>query len=149
MQSSWGWDEGAKRRELFAPESRFLICSLVNVKASCEADHHESPRHLKSNIDDLCAFIHFRFEVDEHRPVLYCYEIQLKEGVRGLRLGHRLLQILYKIAADNQMTWVLLTVFKLNTLAYNFFIKNGFGTDITDPSEHGKLVDYAIISRRL
>ncbi|VDM16939.1 unnamed protein product [Hydatigera taeniaeformis] len=117
MKSSWGWNGRNKFHELFSAESRLLL--------------------LKSHCDS----------VDTRRPVLYCYEIQLLEEVRGMKLGHKLLNVLYTIAANNQMTRVMLTVFKFNSLAHTFFTKNGFKTDISDPSLHGQSVDYSILSR--
>ncbi|VDD83551.1 unnamed protein product [Mesocestoides corti] len=131
LKSTWGWDDETKRNELFAPESR-----------------HKSPPSLPVTSDDPCAFVHFRFEIDAGRPILYCYEIQLHEKVRGFKLGRKLMDILLKISIDNRMSRILLTVFKFNTVACTFFRKLGFKIDHTDPSKFGLCVDYSILSRR-
>ncbi|EUB62126.1 N-alpha-acetyltransferase 40 [Echinococcus granulosus] len=147
MKSSWGWNGDTKFDELFSANSHFLLCFLANFKTCCDLSRHNVPPSSLASSDEPCAFVHFRFEVDSRRPILYCYEIQLVEEVRGLNLGQKLLHILYKIAADNQMTQVILTVFKFNSPACAFFAKNGFKTDSSDPSRFGQSVDYSILSR--
>ncbi|KAL5965562.1 N-alpha-acetyltransferase 40 [Taenia solium] len=147
MNSSWGWNGGTKFDELFATDSRLLLCFLTNLKTCCDSGLHDVTPPPPTSPDEPCAFVHFRFEVDTQRPVLYCYEIQLLEEVRGLKLGQKLLHILYKVAAINQMTRVILTVFRFNYPAYTFFTKNGFKTDTSDPSRYGQSVDYSILSR--
>ncbi|KAL5110428.1 N-alpha-acetyltransferase 40 [Taenia crassiceps] len=147
MKSSWGWNGDSKLDELFDRDSRLLLCFLTKVKTCCDSGLHVTPPSLPASLDEPCAFVNFRFEVDTRRPVLYCYEIQLLEEVRGLRLGRGLLHILYKIAADNQMARVVLTVFRFNSSAYAFFTRNGFTTDTSDPSRYGQPADYCILSR--
>lgn len=147
MKSSWGWDGDAKFDELFAAESRLLLCFLANLKTCCDSGLHDVPLPLPTSPDEPCAFVHFRFEVDTQRPVLYCYEIQLLEEVRGLGLGQKLMHALCKIAANSQMVRVILTVFRFNYPAYAFFTKSGFKTDTSDPSRYGQSADYSILSR--
>ncbi|BHF63641.1 N alpha-acetyl-transferase [Sparganum proliferum] len=147
-KSSWGWDAEAKRRELFAPESRLLVCFFGRQKDACAAGRHTSLRESPPPTG-VCGFVHFRFECDSHRAVLYCYEIQLLESARGVRLGHQLVDHLFEIAARTSMQRVMLTVFKFNTHAYNFFGRLGFKVDSTDPCNYGKFVDYSIMSRRV
>lgn len=148
LQSSWGWDSKIKREELFAPESRHLVCYLVEKNLTCSTGRHTELQTLNTSDTDPCGFVHFRFEVDCKRPVLYCYEIQLHSAVRCMKLGQHLLEILFKIASSTKMSHLLLTVFKFNTPAYTFFGKNGFKLDMTDLSKHGKFVDYSIMSRK-
>ncbi|VDO07027.1 unnamed protein product [Rodentolepis nana] len=148
LKSSWGWDEESKFNEMFAPESRLLLCYPTKSKQICDIGRHKNPPSLNPSDNDPCAFVHFRFEVDARRPVLYCYEIQVLDRIRCMGLGQNLLQILYKIAEVNKLTRVMLTVFKFNSSAYAFFGRNGFKTDSTDLSKEGKSVDYSIMSRR-
>ncbi|KAM3188420.1 hypothetical protein ACTXT7_000246 [Hymenolepis weldensis] len=148
IKSSWGWDGESKLIELFAQESRLLVCYPSQLKQTCDIGRHERPPSLTPSDKDPCAFVHFRFEVDARRAVLYCYEIQVLDKIRGMRLGQNLLQILYKISEVNKLTRVMLTVFKFNSSAYAFFGKNGFKVDSTDLSKEGKLADYSIMSRR-
>ncbi|MGH0176366.1 UNVERIFIED_CONTAM: hypothetical protein FKN15_072682 [Acipenser sinensis] len=67
------------------------------------------------------AFSHFRFDVECGEEVLYCYEVQLESRVRRKGLGKFLIQILQLIANSTQMKKVMLTVFKHNHGAYQFF----------------------------
>ncbi|KAM7537898.1 hypothetical protein Aperf_G00000066943 [Anoplocephala perfoliata] len=148
LKSSWGWNSDLKFKELFSPDSRLLLCYLCKIKQTCGINRHGKSPSLTLGEEEPCAFVHFRFEVDARRPVLYCYEIQILENARGLGLGQNLLQLLFKIAEENKMTRVMLTVFKSNSFAYKFFRRNGFRIDATDPSKEGKFVDYSIMSRR-
>nr|CDS28192.1 n alpha acetyltransferase 40 NatD catalytic [Hymenolepis microstoma] len=148
LKSSWGWNGESKLTELFSPQSRFLLCYPTQLKQTCAIGRHESPLSLNPSDKDPCAFVHFRFEVDARRPVLYCYEIQVLDRIRGMGLGQNLLQIMYKIAEVNKLTRIILTVFKFNSSAYVFFGRNGFKIDSTDLSKEGKFVDYSIMSRR-
>lgn len=53
----WGWTHEAKWTELFNPEaSRYLVARIT-----------EQPT----------AFVHFRFDLEQHWAVLYCYEIHV------------------------------------------------------------------------
>uniref|UniRef100_A0AAX7TED9 N-alpha-acetyltransferase 40 n=1 Tax=Astatotilapia calliptera TaxID=8154 RepID=A0AAX7TED9_ASTCA len=67
------------------------------------------------------AFSHFRFDIECGEEVLYCYEVQLESRVRRKGLGKFLIQILQLIANSTQMKKVMLTVFKQNKGAYQFF----------------------------
>ncbi|CDI83335.1 acetyltransferase domain-containing protein, putative [Eimeria acervulina] len=44
--------------------------------------------------DPLVAFLHFRLEVEEGQPVVYLYELQIKEAYRSRSIGRRLLFML-------------------------------------------------------
>nr|XP_046183857.1 N-alpha-acetyltransferase 40-like [Oncorhynchus gorbuscha] len=98
------------------------------------------------------AFSHFRFDVECGEEVLYCYEVQLESRVRRKGLGKFLIQILQLIANSIQMKKVMLTVFKHNHGAHQFF-RDAFRFEIDDtsPSMSGCCGDdctYEILSRR-
>ncbi|XP_069738431.1 N-alpha-acetyltransferase 40 isoform X1 [Phaenicophaeus curvirostris] len=100
-QSEWGWKEREKREELRDERAWYLIAR----------DSALGP----------VAFSHFRFDVECGDEVLYCYEVQLESRVRRRGLGKFLLQILQLVANSTQMKKVMLTVFKHNHGAYQFF----------------------------
>uniref|UniRef100_A0A8D2QT73 N-alpha-acetyltransferase 40 n=1 Tax=Zosterops lateralis melanops TaxID=1220523 RepID=A0A8D2QT73_ZOSLA len=83
--------------------------------------------------------------------VLYCYEVQLESRVRRRGLGKFLLQILQLVANSTQMKKVMLTVFKHNHGALQFFREAlQFEVDATSPSVSGCCGDdssYEILSR--
>ncbi|KAF8568670.1 hypothetical protein P879_07802 [Paragonimus westermani] len=136
--SSWKWDEDKKWAEVFSPKAWLILCKCVDKITDCGAC-------------ESAGFVSFRFEREGSHPVLYCYDIQLQVHFRGLSVGRYLIDVLTCIAAHFKMHRILLTVFKSNTRALNFFRKNGFDTDQTDPSqfEGNPIVDYRILSRKL
>ncbi|VDP76372.1 unnamed protein product [Echinostoma caproni] len=134
-QSSWEWDTEKKREEAFSSKSRLLICRVADT---------EFPTSTA-----VAGFVSFRFEREVDRPVLYCYEIQLREQYRGRSIGCYLMNLLFLIAKDCKMDRVMLTVFKFNERALRFFRALGFVKDETDPSNFkgNPKVDYIIMSK--
>ncbi|NWS18169.1 NAA40 acetyltransferase, partial [Pachyramphus minor] len=139
-QSEWGWKEREKREELRDERAWYLVAR----------DPDTAP----------VAFSHFRFDVEAGDEVLYCYEVQLESRVRRRGLGKFLLQILQLFWGDlsrfwgapsTQMKKVMLTVFKHNLGAFQFFREAlQFEVDPTSPSVSGCCGDdssYEILSR--
>ncbi|XP_066426833.1 N-alpha-acetyltransferase 40 isoform X1 [Molothrus aeneus] len=131
-QSEWGWKEREKRAELRDERSWFLLA-------------REAPGARP------VAFSSFRFDVECGDEVLYCYEVQLESRVRRRGLGKFLLQILQLVANSTQMKKVMLTVFKHNHGALQFFRDAlQFEVDASSPSVSGCCGDdssYEILSR--
>ncbi|KAG9351673.1 hypothetical protein JZ751_022924 [Albula glossodonta] len=123
-QSEWGWKEREKKEEMKDERAWYLLAS----------DADSVP----------IAFSHFRFDVD--------YDVQLESRVRRKGLGKFLIQILQLIANSTQMRKVMLTVFKHNHGAYQFFREAlQFEIDDTSPSMSGCCGDdctYEILNRR-
>ncbi|XP_071500156.1 N-alpha-acetyltransferase 40-like [Diadema antillarum] len=131
--SEWGWKEREKKEELMDEQARYLVARTV---------------------DDgkLVGFCHFRFDMDYEDEVIYCYEIQLTKDVRRKGLGKRLMQILELLAFRTQMKKVMITVFKNNTAAANFFTKvMKYEIDETSPSIYDPMSDedYEIMSKEV
>ncbi|CAL7949706.1 unnamed protein product [Xylocopa violacea] len=124
-QSDWGWDPIAKQKELTEPAAWYLVAS--------------------SN-DKFVGFSHFRFDVDYREEVLYCYEIQLESSVRRKGLGHFMMSALESIASENKMRKVVLTAFKHNPSAMQFFYSLGYKMDKSSPPASEQL-DYIILSK--
>ncbi|XP_044125923.1 N-alpha-acetyltransferase 40 isoform X1 [Bufo gargarizans] len=131
-QSEWGWKEREKREELTDERAWYLIA--------------------RDELGMPVAFVHFRFDVECGDEVLYCYEVQLEVCVRRKGVGKFLVQILQLMANSTQMKKVVLTVFKHNNGAYQFFRDAlQFEIDETSPSISGCCGDdctYEILSRR-
>uniref|UniRef100_A0A8V0X7Y7 N-alpha-acetyltransferase 40 n=1 Tax=Gallus gallus TaxID=9031 RepID=A0A8V0X7Y7_CHICK len=131
-QSEWGWKDREKRDELTDERAWFLIAREPSARP--------------------VAFSHFRFDVECGDEVLYCYEVQLESQVRRRGLGKFLLQILQLVANSTQMKKVMLTVFKHNHGAYQFFREAlQFDIDDSSPSVSGCCGDdcsYEVLSRR-
>ncbi|XP_053134496.1 N-alpha-acetyltransferase 40 isoform X3 [Hemicordylus capensis] len=131
-QSEWGWKDREKRDEMTDDRAWYLIA-------------------LKDGSVPV-AFSHFRFDVECGEEVLYCYEVQLESKVRRKGLGKFLIQILQLVANGTQMKKVMLTVFKHNRGAYQFFREAlQFEIDDASPSMSGccgEDCSYEILSRR-
>jgi ribosomal protein S18 acetylase RimI-like enzyme len=131
--SSWGLDMDEKTEELKHENARFLL--------------------LMTGDDTMGGFVHFRFDYDddEHptRAVLYLYEIQIDEQYHRQGLGKKVMAVLEKIAGNAEVSHVVLTVFKANVSAINFYEKLEYAIDETDPINFNEPVDYKILSRSL
>lgn len=132
IAAGWGWDEEAKRMELFHMLSRFLV--------------------ILDNNNKVAAYTMFRFEWDDEDepeyPVLFLYEIQVAEKHRGKNLGSSLLNCLKSISGHVGTIKILLTCLKLNTKALQFYEKNGFKIDSNSPSACGFEESYELLSCR-
>ncbi|KAF0697388.1 Aste57867_11940 [Aphanomyces stellatus] len=131
--SSWGFDLEKKRVELFEDAARYIVVERAS-----------SPGHIE-------AFLHFRFLEDDGDVVVYVYEIQVGAGMQRQGLGKRLMQVLELIGRKHKMKFILLTVFKTNVHAMQFYTKTmGFDIDETSPSANGDDTEsYEILSKPL
>lgn len=146
--SQWGLNLKEKREELTHEGARFLIVTID--------DTENSTNGLKTE-DSLVAFTHFRFEVndDDHptEEVLYLWEIQVQDAYRRYGLGKRLMTIMEVIGMQLKMKKVMLTVFKNNQAAMDFYCKKlKYGIDDSSPSNctsspNEEAADYEIMSK--
>jgi len=125
-RSQGGWKERKKIKEMTSKTSRFLVAF---------------------NDSKPVAFTHFQFDMDYGREVLYCYEIQLETSVRRLGLGKHIMETLEAIAGASKLPLVVLTVFKHNPDAIEFFRNLGYVIDETSPEEDEEK-DYIIMSKQ-
>ncbi|MBA0770473.1 hypothetical protein Gotri_019104, partial [Gossypium trilobum] len=87
--SEWAVEEKVKRREMVAPQARYIF---VYWNANEMMDNAFTP---------LLGFLHFRFTLEEEIPVLYLYELQLDSSVQGKGLGKFLMQLVELIAQES------------------------------------------------
>jgi GNAT superfamily N-acetyltransferase len=137
-RSTWGLDMVKKTEELQHRKARFLLAFASD----------------ENNDKELASFAHFRFDYDdEEEPtctVLYVYEIQVETAYRRKGLGRRLMAIMESIARQTEMEKVVLTVFKKNESAMNFYIDSlGYNIDPYSPSKSGEFADYEILSKSI
>jgi len=170
-KSSWGLDLDEKSSQLSHDNARFLI--VTRKKCNDDDDNDDD------NNDEVVAFTHFRFEcsVEEcndhnctyckqtswtlrndkdaknHQPILYLYEIQIDPRLQRQNIGKKLMTMTQIIAMKMKMTKVILTVFKFNNQAMDFYKKKlGYKTDESSPDcfiDDGddEEVDYVILSK--
>jgi len=153
--AAWGWSDGAKRAELTHDAARFILVSEKKKKeeegdsaSSAAADDKNADRN-KSNLDvlaslaadpsDLLAYVHFRFETDEgtQKPILYVYEVQLRDDPRTRRkgLGRFLMQLLELSARKHGagLEAITLTVQDSNAAAAALYASLGYVRDECSP----------------
>ncbi len=132
QQSEWGWDSRAKLKEFQHKHANFLILKLD---------------------DKVIAFCHFRFDSgsDPTEACVYCYELQVSEEFQRRGLGNYLMTILKLLAIRFKMYKVMLTVFKHNTNAIDFYVnKLKLKIDKSSPSKYGQIsIDYEILSLKI
>lgn len=176
--SNWGLDLDAKSEEFRHESARFLIVTELEEPPSslssfrgggdhdCACAVHDDrtlpppsppppPPSTSSSRPKLCAFSHFRFEVNDDdfptEEVLYVYEMQVDPELQKCGIGKRCMTIMELVALNAKMRRVLLTVFKSNEKAMKFYIKRmKYKIDISSPSNYkGEEVDYEILSKSL
>lgn len=118
--SDWPMEEKVKRREMVAPEARYIFVLESLNRVHCDNSTKEDDSWT-SDGGRLVGFVHYRFVIEEEIPVVYVYELQLETCARGKGLGKFLMQLIELIARKNQMGAVMLTVQKANIMAINFY----------------------------
>jgi len=159
--SNWGLNMKEKERELQHDNARFLI---VKVEGTNDYDSiHDKNVNSDGMGSDIVGFTHFRFEPDDedhpNEEVLYVYELQIHEFARRVGLGKRLMSIMELIGLQMRMKKVMLTVFKANQVAMDFYLKKiKYTIDESSPSQFNQEsvvgfgqeeVDYEILSKRI
>lgn len=130
-QSSWGWSRMEKMKEFQHKTANFLILSYE---------------------DKVIAFCHFRFEHgdDKNEACVYCCELQVVDEYRRKGIGYYLMNILSLLAVRFQIYKVMLTVFKHNTIAMDFYMKTlKFRIAKSSPSKYDQETDYEILSLKV
>jgi len=126
--SSWGLDLQDKENEMEHHKAKYLV-----VKDCDEA---------------MLGFIHYRVEYtdDNDAIAMYVYELQIEERAQRQGIGRRLMKAMEYIAKAAQLDRILLTVFKSNTAALDFYTKSlMYVTDESNPPDE----DYVILVRIL
>lgn len=132
-KSEWGWSASNKIKELSHKNSWILLANDVNTQ-------------------QFCGFVNFRFDIgsDHSEAVVYCYELQIEESFQGKGIGKFMMKILEEIAVQFKMDKVMLTVFKQNSKACNFYMNSlQFRIDKSSPSKFGQEKDYEILSKKV
>jgi ribosomal protein S18 acetylase RimI-like enzyme len=137
--SSFGWHPKRKLREMKEEEMRYMRVYSRDGQSR-----------------ELLGFLSFMLTHDSTplMPVLYIYEVHLTEALRGRGLGKHLLQAAEDVATKVGVEKIMLTCFKSNENAYNFYKHFGYVVDECSPEDRktrNKTVkaDYVIMSKRV
>ena len=98
----WPSEEKIKRREMVAPEARYILAKQYSngfihessMKQDAEAEH----MHAACTESCLLGFVHYRFVVEEELPVVYVYELQMEPSAQGKGLGKFMMQLIEQMA---------------------------------------------------
>jgi ribosomal protein S18 acetylase RimI-like enzyme len=127
------------------------IYRWLHEKKRVELFHEESRYIVAFEGDEPLAFILLRFELDEERPILYVYELQLSSSIQRIGLGTRMLQTTEVLARCLGLVGVMLTVQKKNRVALSFYRRLGYQHDCSSPdvvlSGRDGAYDYFVLSK--
>ena len=142
------------------PPMRHSVYLRSHVCALCHGMHttkreelfHQEARYIVAfEGDEPLAFVQLRFELDEERPILYVYELQLSSCIQRVGLGTRMLLTTELLARCLGLMGVMLTVQKKNRAALGFYRKLGYQHDSTSPdvvlSGGDGAYDYFVLSK--
>lgn len=130
----WGWSDGKKKAELSNPEARFIVVErVVSETTEKQAQVVGSKPGTTIELENLVAFAHFRFVIEEGKAVLYLYEIQVEQAAQGQGLGRHIMTVLEDIARENGIKRVMLTVFNSNIGALAMYARIGYVLDESSP----------------
>lgn len=125
-ETTWGWNAAEKHREIFSHNAKFLLILDVD----CE----EVRQQVKS-------WVMFKFDWDDldepEHPVCFVYELQVRESERSQSIGTQVMTMILEISQRNRMWKTMLTCFKINTRALDFYRRIGFDVDVNSPSKCG------------
>lgn len=159
--SGGGWSRTKKRKEMKLPDMKYLIvrgetrpgATTATITNPVEADE-SNPARDPGTVDVL-GFLSFMITYEDGKEVIYCYEIHLAPAARGRGLGGMLMGRMEEIGRLVGMEKAMLTVFKTNEAARQFYQKGGYVVDEYSPRPRRlrngtvKEFDYEILSKKL
>ncbi|KAF6766800.1 HhH-GPD domain protein [Kalmanozyma brasiliensis GHG001] len=128
--SMLGWKPGNKKKELFDPQSRFLI---IRPPAK-EGAEIAAFAMVRFDTEPCAAGDAVAREGEEEVEVVYLYEIQVREANQRDGLGRELMDAVYELGQQAGLRKVMLTVFDENKAAKEFYGKMGYKIDPASPS---------------
>ncbi|KAF1973989.1 hypothetical protein BU23DRAFT_553666 [Bimuria novae-zelandiae CBS 107.79] len=146
--SSIGWNVASKRTEMANKHMMYLI-----VRTS---DGSFYPFARNNLYTDIIAFVSFMIEYDDapnqHRQVVYIYEVHVAENYRAKGLGRWLMFVVEAMAQSVSINKTMLTVFRSNKGAIKAYEMMGYKKDQATPPDRvvrGRIIqgDYMIMSK--
>jgi GNAT superfamily N-acetyltransferase len=134
IKSGTGWSKSEVLKEIQDPEGRFLLLDegrkgLAYFQFSTDAEL----------VDEYGNEIYF--------PCVYLVHIHVSKAIQASGLGTKMMETVCKLASRHKFPKVKLTVFKVNEIALNWYLKLGFDLDCTDLSNFGEESSYCILSK--
>jgi ribosomal protein S18 acetylase RimI-like enzyme len=147
-ESTWGWNNLEKRRELAHANARFFVANGVVKKTKNKKTRLDEENDISSLNLSPVAFAHVRFEVEaDDEPVLYVYELQCASEARGCGIGRFVMRAVQAAGVRVGAARILLTVLKKNVGAFSFYERLGYRPEKDTPSDETCV--YVILSKQL
>ncbi|KAI5206501.1 hypothetical protein E4T39_02549 [Aureobasidium subglaciale] len=150
--SNQGWNAEHKTEEMEDEDMRYLVVRLAGHAVP------EPERRWSKDLSldhSVIGFLSFMITQEEEENVVYIYEVHISEHFRGCGLGRHLFDIVEYIGRTTGMDKTMLTVFKSNTRARNWYALRGYEEDEISPKPRklrgGRSIesDYEILSKHL
>lgn len=139
--SSWGWNSQLKMQELNTDKMVYLFALMDGE--SCLDFTNSTPAafacFLYTTEPKRTAYHYDQLTAEMEEPVLYCYELQVRNEHQGRGLGRLLMQYGMKLAMETDACRLVLTCFCSNRHALEFYQSLGYSVDYID-------TEYSILS---
>ncbi len=128
------WSPSKKRKEMKLPDMKYI---------------------LLTEQDRVIGFVSFMVTYEDGNDVVYIYEIHFSPDWQGKGLGRKLMDVVEVIGRNVGVTKVMLTVFKANNRAIQWYTKLGYAEDEFSPGarkmRNGTVKEptYIILSKRV
>ena len=138
----WVFETIKKSVSYFYDES----CPWFDHEKRAEMLHPDMWNLLASTGECHLGFVNFRFDMDEGYDVVYLYEVQVDPQAQRKGIGSLLVEVVERIAFENNITKVVLTSHRKNTVSQKFFReKLDYTEDESSPTSEA--VNYDILSK--
>ncbi|OXV08985.1 hypothetical protein Egran_03252 [Elaphomyces granulatus] len=151
--SSVGWSPSKKMKEMRLPDMRYILLRKAREQRDGVSD--KATANTTIHKQGILGFLSFMVTYENGKEVAYCYEVHLSVAVQGRGLGSQLIRLLEEIAQKIGLGKIMLTVFKSNKTALQFYEKLGFAVDEHSPQPRKlrngavKETDYLILSKKV
>jgi len=138
--SSGGWSAVKKRKEMELLDMKYLL--LKSVEHNCRTG-------------SVKGFLSFMITIEDEHEVLYIYELHLRKEMQGRGVGKWMMKQVEKIGRRAGLEKTMLSVFRSNEGARNFYEGLGYGVDEFSPGPRklrgGRVMEpeYSILSKGL
>lgn len=152
--SSIGWSPSKKKKEMRLPDMRYILLRRATASTTPPPTTEEQDQQQQQQ-QQLPGFLSFMVTYEDGKEVIYCYEIHLHPSTQGRGLGRQLMTLFEDIGQRVGLEKAMLTVFRANENAVQFYDLLGYVVDESSPQpkklRNGtvKESDYLILSKRL
>lgn len=138
------WSSPKKKKEMALPDMKYIV--LLDSESFAPDDPETLP---------VAGFVSFMITYEDNHEVVYVYEIHFEEKWRRFGLGKELMRTVEEIGRRVGVEKTMLTVFKANNGALEFYQRLGYSEDEFSPGPRElrngtvKEPSYTILSKPL